>query len=165
MGLLKAAKDSISTLLADQWREYFYCDAIPADTLVVKGQKKVTEGRNSNAKGVDNIISNGSVIAVNEGQCMIIVDQGGVVDFCAEAGAFVYDTSSEPSLFYGELGENLKKTFTTAWNRFTFGGNAASDQRVYYLIPKRLPVTFMVLQHRLISIWYLPEPVLNWKLL
>ncbi len=138
MGLIKAAKDSISTLLADQWREYFYCDAIPSDTLVVKGQKRITEGRNSNTKGVDNIISNGSVIAVNEGQCMIIVDQGGVVDFCAEAGAFVYDTSSEPSLFYGELGENVKKTFTTVWNRFTFGGNTASDQRVYYFNTKEI---------------------------
>ncbi len=138
MGLIKAAKDSISTLLADQWREYFYCDALSSDVLVKKGQKRITEGRNSNTKGVDNIISNGSVIAVNEGQCMIIVDQGGVVDFCAEAGAFVYDTSSEPSLLYGELGENLKKSFTTLWNRFTFGGNTASDQRVYYFNTKEI---------------------------
>ncbi len=138
MGLIKAAKDSISTLLADQWREYFYCDAIPSDTLVVKGQKRITEGRNSNTKGLDNIISNGSIITVNEGQCMIIVDQGGVVDFCAEAGPFVYDTSSEPSLLYGELGENVKKTFTTIWNRFTFGGNTANDQRVYYFNTKEI---------------------------
>ena len=80
MGLIKAAKDALQTVLADQWREYFYCDSLSNDVLMVKGQKRVTEGRNSNTKASDNIISNGSVVAVNEGQCMIIVDQGGIVD-------------------------------------------------------------------------------------
>ena len=138
MGLIKAAKDSISTLLADQWREYFYCDSLSSDTLMVKGQKRITEGRNSNTKGIDNIISNGSIIAVNEGQCMIIVDQGGVVDLCAEAGQFIYESSSEPSVFYGKLGENVKNTFSTMWSRFTFGGNAAKDQRVYFFNMKEI---------------------------
>ncbi len=138
MGLIKAAKDSISTMLADQWREFFYCDSLSADTLVVKGQKRITEGRNSNTKGVDNIISNGSVITVNEGQCMIIVDQGGVVDLCAEAGEFIYEASTEPSIFYGDLGENIKNTFTTTWRRFTFGGNTAKDQRIYYFNTKEI---------------------------
>lgn len=91
MGLIKAAKDAIATVLADQWREYFYCDSLSNDVLMVKGQKRVTEGRNSNTKGSDNIITNGSVVAVNEGQCMMIVDQGGIVDVCAEAGEFVYE--------------------------------------------------------------------------
>lgn len=138
MGLVKAAKDAISTFMADQWREYFYCDSLSSEVLVAKGQKKVTQGRNSNTKGLDNIISNGSIIAVNEGQCMIIVEQGEVVDFCAEAGQFVYDHSTEPSLLYGALGENVKKTFTTTWNRFTFGGNAAKDQRVYFFNTKEI---------------------------
>lgn len=132
MGLIKAAKDAISTMMADQWREYFYCDSLSNDILVVKGQKKVTSGRNSNTKGIDNIISNGSIIAVNEGQCMIIVDQGGIVEFCADAGEFVYDASTEPSLFYGSLGENVKNTFGRIGRRFTFGGNTAKDQRVYF---------------------------------
>ncbi len=138
MGLIKAAKDSISTLLSDQWRECFYCDSLSSDVLVKKGQKQVTAGRNSNTKGLDNIISNGSVVIVNEGQCMIIVDQGGVVDFCAEAGEFIYDTSTEPSLLYGELGDNIKNTFDTAWRRFTFGGNTGKDQRVYYFNTKEI---------------------------
>ncbi len=138
MGLIKAAKDSISTLLADQWRECFSCDSLSNDVLVTKARKMVTEGRNSNTKSSDNVISNGSIVIVNEGQCMIIVDQGGVVDFCAEAGEFIYDTSTEPSLFYGNLGENIKDTFTTLWNRFTFGGNAAKDQRVYYFNTKEI---------------------------
>ncbi|MBE5867822.1 MAG: SPFH domain-containing protein [Lachnospiraceae bacterium] len=138
MGLIQAAKDTIGSLLADQWREYFYCDAISSDVLVVKGQKKFTEGRNSNTKGTDNIISNGSIIAVNEGQCMIIVDQGKVAEFCAQAGEFVYDASTEPSLFYGNLGENLKKTFSLIGRRFTTGGNTAKDQRIYYFNTKEI---------------------------
>lgn len=138
MGLIRAAKDAISTMLADQWREYFYCDSLSDDVLVVKGQKKFTEGRNSNTKGVDNIISNGSIIAVNEGQCMIIVDQGGVVEVCAEAGQFVYEASTEPSLFYGGLGDGVKNTFNSIGKRFSFGGNAAKDQRVYFFNTKEI---------------------------
>lgn len=138
MGLIKAAADAIGSMMADQWREYFYCDSLSNDILVIKGQKKVTSGRNSNTKGIDNIISNGSIVAVNEGQCMIIVDQGEIVEFCAEAGQFVYDSSTEPSLFYGSLGENVKKSFSTIGKRFTFGGNTAKDQRVYYFNIKEI---------------------------
>lgn len=138
MGLIKAAKDAISTMLADQWREYFYCSALSDDVLVVKGQKKVIEGRNSNTKGMDNIISNGSIIAVNEGQCMIIVDQGGVVELCADAGEFIFDGSTEPSLFYGDLGESVKQTFATIGRRFVFGGNTAKDQRIYFFNTKEI---------------------------
>lgn len=138
MGLIKAAKDAISTMMADQWREYFYCDSLSNDVLVVKGQKKVTDGRNNNTKGIDNIISNGSIIAVNEGQCMIIVDQGGIVEFCADAGEFVYDSSTEPSLLYGDLGENIKNTFLNTGRRFSFGGNTAKDQRVYFFNIKEI---------------------------
>lgn len=131
MGLLRAAKDAVSGLLADQWREYFYCDSLSNDILVEKGHKR-TGGRGSNTKGNDNIITNGSVIAVNEGQCMMIVDQGEIVEFCADAGEFVYDSSTEPSLFYGSLGESVKKTFSAVGKRFSFGGSTGKDQRVYY---------------------------------
>lgn len=154
MGLIKAAKDALSTVLADQWREYFYCDSLSNDVLMVKGQKRVTQGRNSNTKASDNIISNGSVVAVNEGQCMIIVDQGGIVDVCADAGEFVYDNSTEPSLFYGELGDSVKQSFSTMGRRFAFGGNTAKDQRVYFFNTKEIinnlfgtptPIPFRVL--------------------
>ncbi len=154
MGLIKAAKDAMSTILADQWREYFYCDSLSNDILMTKGQKRITERRNSNTKGVDNIITNGSVIAVNEGQCMIIVDQGGIVEVCAEAGEFVYDHSSEPTIFYGSLGESIKQSFAAMGRRITFGGNAAKDQRVYFFNTKEImnnlfgtpsPIPFRVL--------------------
>lgn len=137
MGLLKAAKDAIGGLMADQWREFFYCDSLSGDILMVKGQKRVTSGRNSN-RGNDNIITDGSVIAVNEGQCMIIVDQGQVVEFCGEAGEFVYDASTEPSLFTGNLSQSVKETFKNIGRRFTFGGNTAKDQRVYYFNIKEI---------------------------
>lgn len=136
MGLIQAAKDTIETVLADQWLEYFYCDSLPNDVLMTKGKVRVNK-KNSN-KGTDNIITNGSVIAVNEGQCMIIVDQGEIVEFCADAGEFVYDSSTEPSLFYGNLGDNVVNTFKKIGKRFTYGGNTAKDQRVYYFNIKEI---------------------------
>ena len=136
MGLISAALSSAKGILADQWKEYFYCDALDVNTLVVKGQKR-TSGRSSN-RGNDNIISNGSVIAVADGQCMLIVEQGKVVDLCAEPGEFVYDASTEPSIFTGKLGENIKAIFKTVCKRFTFGGDTAKEQRVYYFNTKEL---------------------------
>ena len=137
MGLIKAISGATGGVLADQWREYFYCDSLSADTLVAKGRKRVS-GRSSNRKGEENIISNGSVISVNEGQCMIIVDQGKVTELCAEAGEFLYDTSTEPSIFYGGLGNGILDSFKTIGKRFTFGGDTAKDQRVYYFNTKEI---------------------------
>ena len=118
MGLIKATKDAISSVLADQWLEYFYCDTLSNDVLVTKGQKRITPGKNSNTKAIDNIITNGSIVAVNEGQCMIIVDQGKIVEVCAEAGEFVFDGSTQPSIFYGGLGKGIVGSFNTAFQRF-----------------------------------------------
>ena len=137
MGLIKALVGAVGGTLADQWKEFFYCEAIDADTLVVKGQKRITS-RSSNTKGNDNIISNGSGIAVADGQCMIIVDQGKVVEFCAEPGQFTYDTSSEPSIFAGKLGTSIIETFKTIGRRITYGGDTGKDQRVYYFNLKEI---------------------------
>ena len=137
MGLIQAALGAAGGVLADQWKEYFYCEAIPADVLVTKGIKR-TGGRSSNTRGSDNIISNGSVIAVADGQCMIIVEQGKVVDLCAEPGEYTYDSSSEPSLFTGSLGQSIKEVFKNIGKRFTFGGEAPMDQRVYYFNTREL---------------------------
>ncbi|MDO4813201.1 MAG: SPFH domain-containing protein [Eubacteriales bacterium] len=137
MGLIKAGLGALGGTLADQWKEFFYCDALDKDVLMVKGQKRIGS-RSSNTKGSDNIISNGSGIAVADGQCMIIVEQGKIVEVCAEPGEFTYDTSSEPSVFCGSLGEGLKNTFATVGKRFTFGGDTAKDQRVYYFNTKEL---------------------------
>lgn len=156
MGLIKAALGSAGGVLADQWKEYFYCEAIPADVLAVKGQKR-TSGRSSNTKGGDNIITSGSIIAVADGQCMMIVEQGKVVEVCAEPGEFTFDASTEPSIFSGDLGESIGQVFQTIGKRFTFGGEAPKDQRVYYFNTKELignkygtasPVPFRVVDQR-----------------
>lgn len=110
MGLIKAGLGAVGGVLADQWKEFFYCEAMDKEVMVTKGQKRIS-GRSSNTKGSDNIISNGSGIAVADGQCMIIVDQGRVVEVCAEPGEFTYDASTEPSIFAGNLGQSILDTF------------------------------------------------------
>lgn len=137
MGLIKAGIGAVGGVLADQWKEFFYCDAMDKSVMVVKGQKQIS-GRSSNTRGNDNIISNGSGIAVADGQCMMIVEQGKIVEVCAEPGQFTYDTSSEPSIFTGNLGESIKETFKQIGKRFTYGGDTGKDQRVYYFNTKEL---------------------------
>ncbi len=157
MGLIKAAMGAVGGALADQWREFFYCDALDQDVLVVKGEKRIS-GRSSNTKGNDNIISNGSGIAVADGQCMIIVEQGKIVEVCAEPGQFTYDSSTEPSIFAGNLGKGIADTFRTIGKRFTYGGDTGKDQRVYYFNVKEImdnkfgtpnPIPFRVVDSRL----------------
>ena len=157
MGLIKAGIGALGGVLADQWKEFFYCDALDMDTLVVKGQKR-TGRRSSNTKGSDNIISNGSGIAVADGQCMIIVEQGKVVDVCAEPGQYTYNTATEPSIFTGKFGESLKQTFKEVGKRFTYGGDTGKDQRVYYFNTKEImgnkfgtpsPIIFEVINKRI----------------
>ncbi|MBQ4617192.1 MAG: SPFH domain-containing protein [Clostridia bacterium] len=137
MGLIKAGIGALGGTLADQWKEFFYCEAIDKDVLAVKGQKQIS-GRSSNTKGNDNVISNGSGIAVADGQCMIIVEQGKIVEVCAEPGEYTYDSSSEPSIFAGSLGKSIIDTFKTIGKRFTYGGDTGKDQRVYYFNTKEI---------------------------
>lgn len=137
MGLIKAGLGALGGTLADQWKEYFYCESIPNDVLMLKGQKKVT-GRSSNTKASTNVISDGSGIAVADGQAMMIVENGKIVEFCAEPGEFTYRTELEPSIFTGNLGDSLKATFKELGKRFTFGGEAAKDQRIYYFNTKEI---------------------------
>lgn len=157
MGLIKAIVGATGGVLADQWKEYFICDSIENDILIKKGMNK-TSKRSSNKKGEDNVISDGSRIAVNEGQCMIIVDGGKVAEVCAEPGEYVYNNKTAPSLFTGSFGESLKETFKNIGYRFTFGGGAGHDQRVYYVNTKEImgnkygtvtPVPFRVVDNNI----------------
>ena len=182
MGLIKAALGSAGGVLADQWKEYFYCDSMAANVLVTKGKKR-TSSRNSNTKGSDNIISNGSVVAVNEGQCMMIVEQGKIVEFAAEAGEYTWNSSSEPTIFQGGL-EGLEGSWETLKRRFAFGGDTAKDQRVYFFNLKELvgnkygtpaPIPFRVVDNNIgldmdVSIrcngeysYKIPDPMLFYK--
>lgn len=137
MGLIKAGIGALGSTLADQWKEFFYCDSMDKDVLVTKGSKRIS-GRSSNTKASDNIISNGSGIAVADGQCMMIVEQGKVVEICAEPGEYTYDSSTEPSIFAGSLGQSILDSFKTLGKRFTYGGDIGKDQRVYYFNTKEL---------------------------
>ena len=137
MGILKVGVGALKSVLEDSWREYFYCPAMEPDVLVKKGENRKSN-RSYNTKNSDNLISNGSIIAVNEGQCMMIVDQGAIVEVCAEAGEFVYDTSAEPSIFYGNLGKSIGDSFKQFGKRFTMGGDTARDQRVYFFNTKEI---------------------------
>ena len=150
MGLISTAIGSVTSTLGDQYKEYFYCDAMPANVLVTKGKPR-------GGKGTDNIITTGSVVAVADGQAMMIVDQGMIAEFCAEPGEFVYDASTEPTIFAGNLGDSLIATFKTMARRFTFGGTPPKDQRVYYVNTKEImdnkygtpnPVPFRVVDQR-----------------
>ncbi len=137
MGLIKAVLGAAGGTLADTWKDFFVCESMPADVLAVKGEKRVGK-RSSNTKGSDNLITNGSGIVVADGQCMIIVDQGKVVEICAEPGEYTYDMSTEPSLFSGSLGQSIKNTFKTIGKRISYGGDTGHDQRVYYFNLKEL---------------------------
>lgn len=157
MGLIKAGIGALGGTLADQWKEFFYCDALPNDVLMRKGEKRVS-GRSSNTRGNDNVISNGSGIAVADGQCMIIVEQGKIVEVCAEPGEFTYDASTEPSVFSGNLGDSILETFRTIGKRFAYGGDTGKDQRVYYFNTKEIignkfgtpnPIMFEVVNKRI----------------
>ena len=157
MGLISAALGAAGGTLADQWLEFFYCEALPGDVLIKKGQKQQGK-RSSNTKGNDNIISNGSGIAVADGQCMIIVEQGEIVELCAVPGEYTYDKSTEPSIFYGGLGKGIINTFKTFAKRFAYGGDTGKDQRVYYFNTKEImdnkfgtpsPVPFRVVDSRI----------------
>ncbi len=157
MGLIKAALSAASGVLGDQWKEFFYCDSLSSDILVAKGHRR--SGRGSSNKGDDNIITQGSVISVNNGQCMVIVEQGKVVDFCAEPGQYTYDKNTEPSLFSGgDLATNIQEIFFQIGKRFTFGGDAGKDQRIYYFNTKEIvgnkygtpsPIPFRVVDYNI----------------
>ena len=157
MGLIKAAIGAVGGTMADQWKEFFYCEALPKEVLVRRGQKQ-TGRRSSNNRGNDNIITSGSGIAVADGQCMIIVEQGRIGEVCAEPGEYTYDTSTEPSIFAGSLGEGIRNTFHTIGKRFAYGGDTGKDQRVYYFNTKELidnkfgtpsPIPFRVVDSRI----------------
>ena len=138
MGLITAALGTGLGILQDQWKEYFYADAIPADTLVVKGRKKTT--MKSSNYSTDNIITSGSILTVADGQCMMIVEQGQIVELCSEPGEYKFDASTEPSIFDdGSLSSNIKAVWENMKKRFTFGGEAPKEQRIYYFNTKEMP--------------------------
>ena len=160
MGLIKAGLGAVGGVLGDQWKEFIYCESMKPDVLVAKGMKRTSsQGRSSNTSAEDNIISNGSTIAINDGQCMIIVENGKVVEICSEPGEYTYDTSTEPSIMADGLNmDSVKKVFAQIGKRFTYGGDPGKDQRVYFFNTKEIignkygtasPIPFRVVDARI----------------
>ena len=139
MGLISAGLNALGGTLASQWREYFYQDSLAENVLAVKARKKTKNRFGGSRTEDDNVISEGSVIAVADGQCMMVVDQGKIVDFCAEPGEYIFDKNAEPSIFYGAFStDKLKEILKRTFERLSFGGQAGKDQRVYYFNIKEL---------------------------
>ena len=154
MGILRVGIEAVSSVLSDQWREYFYCPSLNENVLIKKGENK---NKDKN-KGSSNIISNGSIIAINEGQCMMIVEQGAIVEFSSTPGEFLYDNSTESSIFYDGLKKGITESFKTFKKRFTMGSSTGKDQRIYYFNTKELlgnkygtanPIPFRVLDENI----------------
>ena len=137
MGRIRAAISAVGGTMADQWKEFFICESLDVDVLAVKGQKRIGS-RSANKKGSDNLITSGSGIAVADGQCALIVEQGKIVEVCAEPGEYTYDASTEPTIFSGNLGSSLDQVFDVIGKRFTYGGDTGKDQRIYYINTKEL---------------------------
>lgn len=137
MGLVQAVKGAVSSTLADQWKEFIYCDSLDATTLVKKGQKRTT-GISSNQYGSENIITHESKIVVNEGQALLVVENGKIIDFSVEPGAYTFQSDTEPSLFAGGF-QGLIDSFKKVGQRFVYGGQPQNDQRVYYVNLKEIP--------------------------
>ncbi len=136
MGLIKAAINAVSGNLSDQYKEYIYCEALSNDILAAKGHKRV--GSRGTNKGDDNVITDGSAIAVNEGQCALVVVDGKVSEVVAEAGVFEFKSALSPSVFSGNLGDSIMNTIKDIGSRITYGGQAGHDQRVYYVNIKEI---------------------------
>ena len=154
MGFVSAIISAAGGTLSDQWKEYFYCDSLGSDVVCVKASRK---SRGFGNRGNDNIITEGSVIAVADGQCAIVTEQGQVIDICAQPGEYRFDSSTQPSIFTGSLGDGVKNTIAEMGKRFTFGGAPSTDQRIYYFNTKELtgmkygtaaPVPFRVIDPR-----------------
>ena len=157
MGLIKAALGAASGVMGDQWKEYFYCDALPAEVLAVKGQKR-TNGRAANRHGSENVISDGSVIAVADGQCVLIVEQGKVVDLVCRTRR-VHLQHRHPALLLSGGLKNIDSVFAELGKRFSFGGQAGSDQRIYYINTRELTGNKYGTPNPVLSGWWTSAPV------
>ena len=129
MGIIKAFFDSVGGNLADQWLEVYEANEMSDTTVFTTGVAVRTGKRNSNKKGSEDYISDGSIIHVYDNQFMLLVDGGKVVDYTAEPGYYKVDSGSAPSLFNGQFGASLKEMFS----RIKFGGVPSGKQKVFFI--------------------------------
>lgn len=130
MGIIKATLSAIGGGLADQWIEAFEADNMGDTTVFTKGVKvRRNDKRNSNKKGTEDFITDGSLVHVYPNQFMILVDGGKIVDYTAEEGYYKVDNKAAPSLFNGNLGGAIKESFS----RIKYGGIPTQKQKIFFI--------------------------------
>ena len=130
MGLIKALTSSTGSVMGDQFKEFVTCPTVESNVLMARG---VVQHGDGNKKPSDGVITNGSKINIPQGWAMMLVDNGKIVEFSSEPGEFIYDSGTEPTIFYGGLGKGIVDSIKTLGSRITYGGQTARDQRVYYV--------------------------------
>ena len=130
MGLIKALTSGVSSSFGDQFKEFVVCPTIEKNVLIQRGEVRHGDGNKNPTEGV---ISNGSKISVPQGMAMMLIENGAIKEFSAEPGEYTWDSGSEPSIFTGGFFKGVGDTFKTIGKRFTYGGMAPTDQRVYYV--------------------------------
>ena len=130
MGLLKAVHGAVGSVLEEQWKEFFRCDALDDETLMVRAYKQ-TGKRSANTRKDDDVLTNGSILSVADGQCVLVVKQGKVVDFCREPGEHIFEDPDQ---------RGLKGFFKEVGRRVAFGGGDIQPvvYRVYYMNTKEI---------------------------
>ncbi len=130
MGIIKATLSAIGGGLADQWIEAFEADNMSDTTVFTKGVKvRKNDKRNSNKKGTEDFITDGSLVHVYPNQFMILVDGGKIIDYTAEEGYYKVDNKAAPSLFNGNLGGAIKESFS----RIKYGGIPTQKQKIFFI--------------------------------
>lgn len=136
MGLIAAALSAATTTVGDQFKEVVSCPEVDNNVIIQRGVVNHGSGNMVYSEGV---ISKGSKIIVPQGMAMMIIDNGQIVEFTDTPGDYSWDSSTEPSIFAGNLGKSIVDSIKTIGKRITYGGQSAKDQRVYYVNIKTLP--------------------------
>lgn len=135
MGLIKAAAGAIGGALADSWKDAVHCAKMDNTVILREGVRLQDKGRSANKKASPNTISSGSVILVEENTCMLTIDNGKITNIVTEPGQYVFENSSSPSIFAGEIEESVNEFI----ERFLFGGSVSKEQKVVYINMQALP--------------------------
>ncbi|MFS3130062.1 SHOCT domain-containing protein [Nocardioides sp. Bht2] len=141
MGLIQAAIGALGGTLADQWKDFYTVPngLAPTAALFSAVPRGTNNDRGSNTKASDGVITNGSKIVVPEGYGLVLMQDGAITGFAAEAGAYEWNSEAQDSQSIFAGNGIVSPLITTSWERFKFGGRPSSQQRAYFVTLKELP--------------------------